>query len=62
MGILNTISETFWSTNVWLPPNVTWADIAPGSRPDVQHADYRHLIWPLPMAAVIILIRHGLEK
>uniref|UniRef100_A0A336MAZ5 CSON008488 protein n=2 Tax=Culicoides sonorensis TaxID=179676 RepID=A0A336MAZ5_CULSO len=62
MGILNTISDTFWSTSVWLPPNTTWADIAPGSRPDVQHADYRHLIWPLPMAAVILFIRHVLEK
>ncbi|XP_063697318.1 ceramide synthase 6 [Culicoides brevitarsis] len=62
MGILNTISETFWSTDVWLPPNTTWADIAPGSRPDVQHTDYRHLVWPLPMAVAMLFIRHCLEK
>lgn len=62
MGFLNTISTTFWSTRVWLPPNVTWADITPGSRPDVQHADYRHLIYPIPIAAIVLVIRYVLEK
>jgi len=61
MGILTTISETFWSTRVWLQPNVTWADIAPGSRPDVQHADYHDLVWPIPIALVILVLRHILE-
>lgn len=62
MDIFRTISNTFWSTKVWLPPNVTWADIAPGSRPDVQHADYRDLMWPLPLAAIMILLRYIVEK
>ena len=61
-GILQVISNKFWSTDVWLPPNTTWADIAPGSRPDVRHADYRDLIWPLPLAVVIIILRHIIEK
>lgn len=62
MDIFHTISNTFWSTKVWLPPNITWADIAPGSRSDVQHADYRDLMWPLPLAAILIVIRHVIEK
>lgn len=62
MNILRDISDTFWSKHIWLPPNTTWADIAPGSRPDVQHADYRDLIYPIPLAAVMLIIRYILEK
>lgn len=62
MDIFKQMGKTFWSTNIWLPPNVTWEDIAPGSRPDVHHADYRHLIWPLPLAVIVMLIRYTLER
>lgn len=62
MVALSDIADTFWSTKVWLPPNTTWADIAPGSRPDVNHADYRDLIWPLPLALVMIVLRYLLES
>lgn len=61
MEVLRSISDTFWSTKVWLPPNTTWADIAPGSRPDVKHSDYRDLIWPLPLALVLIVLRYLVE-
>lgn len=56
------IFNTFWSESIWLPPNVTWADIAPGARPDVRHADYRDLWWPLPMAIGLLLIRICIER
>lgn len=62
MGIFAEVTTTFWSTDVWLPPNTSWADIAPGSRADVDHADYKDLIWPLPMALFLILLRHAVEK
>lgn len=62
MGLLQSITQTFWTPLVWLPPNTTWDDIAPGSRPDVNHADYRDLIWPLPMAVAVILLRYSLER
>lgn len=62
MDVFKTISAQFWSTKVWLPPNTTWADIAPGSRPDVRHADYRDLIWPLPLSLVMLILRHVVEK
>lgn len=62
MGILSELSTTFWSNNVWLPPNTTWEDIAPGSRPDVDHADYKDLIWPLPMAIILSILRFTVEK
>lgn len=62
MGLLQQFSQTFWSEAVWLPPNVTWADIAPGSRPDVDHADYRDLWWPVPMALFLMLLRFTVER
>ena len=62
METLKAIKKSFWSTNVWLPPNTTWEDIAPGSRPNVNHADYRDLIWPLPMALIVMILRYTLER
>lgn len=52
----------FWNEDVWLPPNTTWSDIQPGARPGVEHTDYRHLIYPLPMALGVLCIRYVLEK
>lgn len=62
MEVLKKISDTFWEPTVWLPPNTSWADIAPGARPDIQPADYRDLWWPIPIAFVILIIRHALER
>jgi sphingoid base N-palmitoyltransferase len=62
MDILKQISDVFWSTSVWLPPGTKWDDIKPGSRADINHADYRHLIYPIPMAAVVLVIRFIVEK
>lgn len=62
MGTLQKISNVFWSTKVWLPPNTTWDDIAPGSRSDVEHADYRDLVWPLPLALILLFLRLAVEK
>uniref|UniRef100_A0A182N6Z5 Uncharacterized protein n=1 Tax=Anopheles dirus TaxID=7168 RepID=A0A182N6Z5_9DIPT len=62
MEIVRVVSDTFWSTKVWLPPNITWEDIRPGVRSDVTHADYRHLVYPIPLAAVIIVLRWVVER
>lgn len=62
MEIFRAVSDTFWSTKVWLPPNITWEDIRPGVREDVNHADYRHLFYPIPIAAVILLLRNVVER
>lgn len=55
-------SDTKKKIKVWLPPNITWKDIEPGSRENIEHADYRHLLWPIPIAFVIILIRFTVER
>lgn len=56
------ISEVFWNEYIWLPPNTTWADIAPESSTEIHHADHRHLLYPLPMAIVMLVLRYFLEK
>lgn len=55
-------SDSFWSEYIWLPPNTTWADIAPDSNKEIQHADHRHLLYPLPMALVMLVLRFFIEK
>lgn len=62
MGIYQQFTQTFWSESVWLPPNISWADIAPGSRPDVDHADHRDLWWPLPIALILMVLRYTVEQ
>lgn len=61
-GYVRSAFNTFWSEKIWLPPNVTWADIAPDSSKDIQHTDHRHLFYPLPMALVMLALRYLLEK
>lgn len=58
----NVLSSICFKFKVWLPPNTTWKDIEPGSRENVEHADYRHLLWPIPISFVIILLRFTVEK
>ncbi|XP_066593918.1 ceramide synthase 6 [Prorops nasuta] len=60
MNILNNISAAFWSPDIWLPPNITWDDIKPTS--ENQYANHLHLIYPLPMAFVLLGIRYALER
>ncbi|KAK0080804.1 hypothetical protein PV325_013298 [Microctonus aethiopoides] len=60
MEVLKNISSVFWSPDIWLPPNITWDDIAPNS--ENKYADYRHLIYPLPMALGLLLIRFAMER
>jgi len=62
MDAFNTIRKAFWAEHIWLPPNVTWEEIAPGSNPNVRHADYRDLIWPLPLALGVMLLRYTTER
>lgn len=59
---MRTFFDGFWSESVWLPPNTTWRDIAPGSSPDINHADYRHLYIPIPMAFFMLGVRYFLER
>jgi hypothetical protein len=45
---------------VWLPPNVTWADLEPNDK--IAYADHRHLALSLPMAFLLLALRFVLER
>ncbi|XP_041971777.1 ceramide synthase 5-like isoform X2 [Aricia agestis] len=60
--MLRSMLDKFWNEDVWLPPNTAWEDIAPGPDKDVVYADHRHLLYPIPLAFVLIFIRYILEK
>ena len=59
-SVARTVLDAFWTPNVWLPPNVTWADLEPNDK--IAYADYRHLVIPLPMALMMLALRFGLER
>lgn len=54
--------DVFWSEHVWLPANTTWADLAPNASSEVRHTDYRDLLYPIPMAVIMLVLRYLLEK
>ncbi|XP_048003852.1 ceramide synthase 6-like isoform X2 [Leguminivora glycinivorella] len=55
--------DAFWSESLWLPPNVTWSDVAPGAgSPRVLHTDYRHLWLAVPLAVALLALRGVLDK
>jgi ceramide synthetase len=60
MSFVRTLLDKFWNPEVWLPPNVTWADLEPNDK--VAYADHSHLIIPLPLAFVLLALRIVLER
>lgn len=60
MELARNFSRAFWSPTVWLPSNISWADIEPTL--ENKYADYRHLAYPLPMALALLVIRYALER
>ena len=55
-----TLSEWFWNPDIWLPPNVTWADIK--SNETVKYAEFEDLYHPIPMAFLFLVIRFFVER
>lgn len=62
MDLFYKISDLFWNENIWLPNNLTWKDIEPGSKKDIRYADYRDLLWPIAISFCIMLSRQLIEK
>ncbi|XP_075211091.1 ceramide synthase schlank [Lycorma delicatula] len=60
MSLVRKALDIFWSPAVWLPPNITWADLEPNDK--IQYADYRHLLYPFPMAILMLSLRYLMEK
>ncbi|XP_047520917.1 ceramide synthase 5 isoform X1 [Pieris napi] len=60
--MLRYLLDKFWNEDVWLPPNTTWEDIKPGPDKVVVYNDHRHLLYPIPLAFVLIALRHLIEN
>ncbi|KAG6446773.1 ceramide synthase 5 [Manduca sexta] len=60
--MLRQFLDKFWNEDVWLPPNTTWEDIAPGPDKAVEYTDYTHVFIPIPLALVFMVVRRALEK
>jgi len=50
------LSSMFWNEDIWLPPNVTWADVRPmpGSN---RYTNFNELWYPIPAGLLIIFVR-----
>jgi len=51
----------FWSEYIWLPPNMTWADVTPkpGSN---RYTNFGELWYPIPAGIILIFIRGYIMK
>ena len=54
---------TFWNEDIWLPPNVTWSDLTNyrGQR-GVNYRVFSDLLYPIPAAFIVIVIRRLFER
>ena len=52
------LTSSFWSEEIWLPPNVTWDTFAH----DDKFGQFEHLYYPIPAAMVVIVIRMIIER
>lgn len=56
------ISDSFWSPSFWLVPNTTWTDFTPDQRSMIKYTDHRDLLWTIPIAFAVLIIRYCVRK
>lgn len=49
--------ENFWNEKFWLPQNLTWKNFEPGIRNGINYRNYNDLLWAIPLAIIICVIR-----
>lgn len=62
MNLFKKCSSSFWSEEFWLPYNVTWKDVEPGSKADIKYTDYKDILWSFPLAICILILRYFIER
>ncbi|GAU95616.1 hypothetical protein RvY_07206 [Ramazzottius varieornatus] len=60
MDWMRRLSEALWSEQFWLPANVTWEHLK--STSTKAYPDFYALMYPIPLAVVIFLVRQLVEK
>ncbi|KAI2650742.1 Ceramide synthase 2 [Labeo rohita] len=56
------VNQWFWRQDFWLPPGVTWKDIAEGTADGGRHPVPRDLLISLPLALGFIALRFVFER
>lgn len=64
--LMEGLVDVIWSSEVWLPPNVTWDSLKEHERgfgdgekegSDFAYAAFRDLLYPLPLALLLMVLR-----
>ncbi|XP_020833859.1 ceramide synthase 4-like [Phascolarctos cinereus] len=58
--MLETLYESFWNTEYWLPSGYTWADLEDSDGITYPHP--KDLLAAIPLTFVLIVIRYGTER
>lgn len=58
--MLVTLYEWFWWDNIWLPVNLTWADLK--DQEGRVYAKASHLYVTVPYAFIFLLVRYMFER
>nr|XP_055072849.1 ceramide synthase 4a isoform X1 [Misgurnus anguillicaudatus] len=61
-GVEELINQWIWQEDFWLPPGITWKDIAEGTTGGSRHPTPRDLLICLPLALSFIALRFGFER
>jgi len=62
LQVWNGFLRWFWNSDVWLPPGFDWADMKENNTRGVKYAEFEDLIYPIPLALVLLCIRSVLER
>ena len=54
------VSRSFWSSDVWLPPNVTWSDMQPTD--ENNYPDFRDIWYPILYSFALTFVRLVFER
>ncbi|XP_063618699.1 ceramide synthase 2-like [Cydia splendana] len=60
--MLRSVLDVFWDEDVWLPPNSSWADVAPGPNKKVTYTDHWDVLLTIPMAFMLMALRFVLHN
>ena len=58
--MFDTLYDCFWWDRIWLPVNLTWADLE--DRDGRVYAKASHLYVTVPYALVFLLVRYTFER
>lgn len=62
VNFLNQLSESFWSSDVWLPPGVTWKDLEPNDQNPIAYPRFSDIWYPVLFSFALTFLRLLFEK